>query len=72
VTYGEYQQYLSDGGWQAMSTHNAQIAKLTQEINALAERVTALEDDRFMQRVLGWLVLAVVGAAFVLAMTGVP
>ena len=65
MTYGEYQQYLADGGWQAMSTHDAQIAKLTEEVNALAERVTALEDDRFIQRV-----LAV--AALVLAMTGVP
>lgn len=72
MTYWEYQQYLADGGWQAMSTRNAQIAKLTEEVSALTDRVTALEDDRFMQRVIGWLVLAVVGAAFVLAMTGVP
>ena len=72
MDFREYQQYLADGGWQAMSTHNAQIAKLTQEVNALSERVTVLEEDRFIQRVIGWLLVAVFCGGFILLMTGVP
>lgn len=72
MTYGEYQKYLADGGWQAVSMHNEQIAALTAQVNGLRERVTALEEDRSVQRVVAWVVVAVVGAVFILLMTGVP
>lgn len=39
MDYREYQKYLADGGWMAVSTHNAVLTHLTAQVNALAERV---------------------------------
>ncbi len=43
-----------------------------ERLDELDERVAALEDDRFVQRVLAWLLVALFCGAFILLMTGVP
>lgn len=80
MTYGDYQKYLADGGWQAVSMHEERLEVVSQQLGAhaglisrLQERVEGLEEGRrFAQGVIAWVIAAVVCAVFILIMTGVP
>lgn len=61
MDYRTYQQYLADGGWQAVSTHNEQIAHLTEQVNALRAEVDKLRADELIGTGFVGRSLAVVG-----------
>jgi len=61
MDYRVYQQYLADGGWQAVSTHNEQIAHLTEQVNALRAEVDKLRADELIGTGFVGRSLAVVG-----------
>lgn len=79
MTYGEYQQYLVDGGWLAVSRHKEQIEGLEQQIAAtdalyqtLLHRVERLERDQWANMAIAIVLLLSMCVGFILLLTGVP
>lgn len=44
MTYGDYQKYLADGGWEAVSMHEERLEVVSQHLGAHADLISRLQE----------------------------